>query len=616
MLLLATVNNNSVANPLHPGLALALILMASIAGGQMARLLRIPRVVGYLVMGVLLRQMVVWWLTNHNPQEANGWASQAIIPLGGIKTLALGMILFSMGSVLERSHLRRVGSMLWRISAIEIGVVLLLVTLGTLIANQFAGIAWKDTITIAILLGIVATATAPAATVFVLREYSAKGPLSDMITSLTASNNIAAIILFHTAFLAFAAFGIIETTSGGERLLWLDLAFTSIGSMALGMVLGFAFSVLYVKVSLPEFLLIFVAILLALGEGDSYLAHTLHLSFNFLLTCLFAGAVFANITLDQEQLQESLQTLGGPIFMSFFVLAGYELHLAELPAIGVVGVAYVCCRLAGKVLGARLGIHWAAAPPQIQRVLGAGMLCQAGVAIGLSDFLIDEWGAISSDGMAPNPLAHQFKTIVLGSIVVFELSGPILLKWIAVKSGEVKALSLFHQARRGAPRVLAVVGLAFEAFLRSVGLARRSGRSNGGTLLVRHIMRTNVRLLRHAANLDEVLDFVETSRYNHFPVVDSDGAFVGMVHFSDLREMIYDPQMRGPEMRNLVTALDLANPTSPSVTLDVPLETLLEVFREADVGSLAVVESEGTRRVVGVVEQRDLLRALHHESQV
>ena len=123
-------------------------------------------------------------------------------------------------------------------------------------------------------------------------------------------------------------------------------------------------------------------------------------------------------------------------------------------------------------------------------------------------------------------------------------------------------------------------------------------------------MRSNIKLLRASARLDEVLHFVESSRYNHFPVVDEEGDFAGMVHFSDLRSMIYDPHMR-----DLVTAVDLADPSTPTVPVDMPLDDLLEVFRVSDVGSLVVVESAQTRRVVGVVEQRDLLQALHGQSR-
>jgi CIC family chloride channel protein len=119
-------------------------------------------------------------------------------------------------------------------------------------------------------------------------------------------------------------------------------------------------------------------------------------------------------------------------------------------------------------------------------------------------------------------------------------------------------------------------------------------------------MRTNVKFIRANTALDDVLHFVEQSRYNHFPVVDDDNELMGIIHFSDLRDMIYDPVMR-----ELVTAVDLADASTPAVPTDLPLSELLEVFKAADIGSLPVIDKAGGRRTVGIVEQRDLLRVLH-----
>ena len=118
-------------------------------------------------------------------------------------------------------------------------------------------------------------------------------------------------------------------------------------------------------------------------------------------------------------------------------------------------------------------------------------------------------------------------------------------------------------------------------------------------------MRTNVELIPASATFDEVLHFVERSRFSHFPVVHDDGTLFGMVHFSDLHDLIYDPAMA-----DLVTALDIADPESAVVPMDMPLSDLLNVFTSHHVGVLTVVESHGSRHIVGLVEQRDLLRTL------
>jgi CBS domain-containing protein len=119
-------------------------------------------------------------------------------------------------------------------------------------------------------------------------------------------------------------------------------------------------------------------------------------------------------------------------------------------------------------------------------------------------------------------------------------------------------------------------------------------------------MRTNIQFLRAAATFDEVLHFIERSTYNHFTVVEEDGKFVGVIHFSDVRDVIYDPTMSV-----LVSAIDLADPDSTVVPADMRLSELLKVFTTENVGVLPVVQRAEDRHVVGIVEQRDLLRALH-----
>lgn len=123
---------------------------------------------------------------------------------------------------------------------------------------------------------------------------------------------------------------------------------------------------------------------------------------------------------------------------------------------------------------------------------------------------------------------------------------------------------------------------------------------------VEHIMRTNVHFIHASATFDEVLHFVERSTYSHFPVVYEDGEFMGVIHFSDIRDVIYDPTLS-----RLVTAVDLVDPDSATVPMDMTLTDLLDVFTGQNVGVLPVVERGGSKQIVGVVEQRDLLRALH-----
>ncbi|MCK4658688.1 MAG: cation:proton antiporter [Phycisphaerae bacterium] len=584
----------------RPGLLFGFMLAAAVLGGYAARWVKVPRVVGYLLFGIGLKWLLQSVLDPAgSPENAPRWltAEQTLRP---IKDLALGLILFSIGGVFETRHLKSVGTRVLKISLMEIVLTIVLVFVGCGIAlaitNPGKGIS--EYLPLALLLGIAGIATAPAATLFVLREYDAKGPMTDTILSLTGVNNVVCITLFYVAFLVLSSTGSISSDLSDGHAFWLPLLTTLVGSLVLGVAFGVALSIFHSKVPVAEMVLIFLAVYVVLGNGEKWLLEHQGMSYNFLLTALVMGAVFSNVALDPEKLETSLKLVGVPIFAGFFVMAGYELHLNELLHLGVVGVVYILCRLVAKWLGCRLGSHWAGATDTVRPDIGLGLLCQAAVVIGLADYVRHHW---------QHPFGGTFATVVLGSVVVFELIGPLLIKWLVVGTGEVKAISLLRRRTPAAAEGVSITRLTLNALLRTIGLGRKPSQSSTEPLQVKHIIRTNIRFLRASATMDEVLHFVEHSRYNHFPVIGDEDELLGVIHFSDLRTMIYDPNLR-----DLVTAVDMADPNTRVVDMETPLPELLDAFREeGSLGALPVVAHAGSRRLLGVVEQRDLLRALH-----
>lgn len=581
------------------GLLFGLMLLAAIVGGYAARLVRVPRVVGFLAGGVALRAALDAMLSTTADGDAADRLQAAFAPLGSVKDLALGLILFTIGRVFERSALRSAGPRVLKISLAQAVLCFLFVfaacAAAALVLQPGHGVA--PNLIFAGLLALAAIATAPAVTLFVLQEYDAKGPMTDSILGVTGLNNLVCIVLFHTVFLILAGSGAIHAAVELQAHAWLGLTAATVGSIALGIVCGTLISLIHARLPLGETVLIFFALFILLGAGEGWLLEHKGISFNFLLTALIIGAVFANAAMDSQKLETSIRTVGSPIFAGFFVMAGYELHLDDLARMGWLGAAFVTARIAGKLLGTSMGLRWAGVLPSTSPRLGSALLCQGAVVIGLAYFVTRHW---------QHELAGMFARVILGSVVVFELIGPLLVKRTVVQAGEVKAITLLRRGGspdEGGP----IAGLMLRSVLGLFGLRRRlPGAGAAGVMQVRHIMRTNVQFLRAADTLDAVLHFIERSTNHHFPVVNDDNTFAGVIHFSDVRDVIYDPIMG-----ELVTAIDLADTGADVVPMDMPLEGLLETFHRLNVGVLPVVEQAESKRIIGIVEQRDLLIALH-----
>ncbi len=585
-----------LAETANPGLLLGFLLVAALAGGLAARSFHVPRVVGYLIGGLALRigsNMIFGHEAEvHAPIDIDR-SAKLLRPLSD---LALGIILFTIGGVFDRAHMRRIGTSVLKIGVAEMAAVFIAVfACCTAAAWLTSGTLTAQTLSLCLLLSLAALATAPAATLLVLQEYGARGPVTDTIMSLTGFNNAVCIVLFYSVFLVLESTGQLGgSLAGPPHQLALSLVCATVGSVALGIAGAVVLSLLHAMAPAKQTLLVLLAILLMFGAGSHWLSDHWGITISPLLACLVMGGVFANIGVEPQKLETELGIVAAPVMIAFFGLAGFNLHYEELRHIGWIGAAYVTARLLGKIIGSSMGVRWAKAPPRADGRLGSALLCQAAVVIGLTAYVHHRWHS---------PLAAQFGSVILGSVVVFEFIGPLLVRRCVVLSGEVKAISLIGHSD-GKSGIGSAINLTVGAALRLFGAVRATRPTTNGPLTARHIMRTNVQFVRDAQPFDEVLQFIERSTHSHFPVVHEDGSFAGVIHFSDIRDVLYDPALRG-----LVTAIDLADANAPIVTPQTELAQLKTIFDDHDVGILIVVETLEQRRVIGVVEQRDFLPA-------
>lgn len=365
---------------------------------KLANLVKLPAVTGYVIAGILLGPSLL------------GVVSQDVLEqLSVVEGIALSIIALAIGGELHWATVRRFGSSVLTITMTQSLGAFVLVTVGVFMLG--------GSLPMALLLGALSTATAPAATLAVLKEFKAKGVLTDNILAVVALDDAVCVIIFSLA-MAFA--GVI---GAGVSLSWhvllaplREIAF----SIAIGALLGLAVCRLVRQLKDSEILILMLGVaLLAAGIAELF-------ALSALLVNMALGAVFSNLSARERTVFYLIENVEPPIYTLFFVFAGTQLQLGSLINIGLVGVGYVLARALGKVGGAYLGAKFSHAPASVRKYLGFALLPQAGVAIGLA--------LIAGQGF-PH-LREAIVTVILAAVVIYEIIGPFSAKQAIVKAGE------------------------------------------------------------------------------------------------------------------------------------------------------------------------------------
>ena len=378
----------------------ALMVFGGLLFGRLAKLVRLPNVTGYLIAGLILGPYVLRLIP-----------SDIVSQMDVIADVALGFIAFSVGSEFKMSYIRRVGMTPIVIACLEALGATVLVT-GTLI------LCGQD-LAFSIMLGAIAAATAPAATIMVIRQYKAKGPLTETLMTVVALDDAAALMLFGISN-AIAQ----QITAGGGNV-WksiLQPVYEIGGSLVLGAALGLVFllPLRFFKKPGNRLSIVIGMVFLAVALAD-------FAGFSALLVCMMMGAMFVNFSSQSANVMTITDGFTPPILMLFFVLSGAELNIGLLPQLGLVGVLYVVTRVIGKFLGAFAGSRLMKAPPVVSKFLGFTLIPQAGVAIGLSlvaESVVPEHGA-------------AIRAVVLCATLIYEMIGPVVTKLALKGAGEI-----------------------------------------------------------------------------------------------------------------------------------------------------------------------------------
>lgn len=365
----------------------------------------LPNVTGYLIAGLIA-----------GPYCLKLYNSENLDALSIITNVALGFIAFSIGGEFKLSSLKQLGAKIFVITVFEaVGASVLVIT--TLVLLKFP-------LTLALVLGAIASATAPAATLMVVRQYKAQGPVTSTLLPVVAIDDAVCLMLF--SILSSVAKSL--ESEGGFNLYQTILKpiIEIVISLVIGFILGIILSIgtKFFKSRANRISLVVTAVFLGVGISDKF-------GLSSLLLCMAIGAALANYSPVSDPVMDGSERWTPPLFMLFFVISGAQFNFSVLKTVGAVGVIYILMRSFGKYFGAMLGCKIAGTEKTVRQYLGITLLPQAGVAIGMAQLsltVVPEYG-------------EQIRAVVLCATLVYELVGPLLTKLSLQKAGEIQKVA-------------------------------------------------------------------------------------------------------------------------------------------------------------------------------
>ena len=404
-------------------LSLSIALLAGLLLSRLAKIVKLPAVTAYLFSGVLIGPFVLGALGI----PGIGITSKQIEGFGLISDLALGFIAFSMGNEFRLSQLKKIGKQATVIGVLQALITTVVVDIA-LIALHFA---MPNTLSIpaAIVLASVATATAPAATLMVVKQYKAKGPVTDVLLPVVALDDAVGLVVFAISFGIARSMG----TAGVSPLaIILEPLIEIVLSLLLGFVMGLLFTLcekyFHSRSKRMAVSVTFVMMTVAISSLK-FEVGGIHIAFSSLLACMMLGTVFCNICEVSEELMDRADRWTTPVLILFFVISGAELDLSVFTqwTVVVVGIVYIFARSLGKYYGANISARMTKSDPNIVKYLGITLLPQAGVALGMAIKAIE----LGPDGAI-------VRNITLFAVLIYEIVGPFLTKIALTKAGDIK----------------------------------------------------------------------------------------------------------------------------------------------------------------------------------
>ena len=388
--------------------------------------LKLPDVTAFLIAGVLVGPYALGAL---NIPGLGFSSMEALDKVSAFSSVALGFIAFDIGNEFRLGQLKKTGKTATVIGIVQAVTAALLVD-GALIGLHFILGPEKLPLPVAITLGAIASATAPAATLMVVRQYKAKGPLTDLLLPIVALDDAVGLVVFAVSF------GVAQAMEGGAMNMvsvivnpMLEIVCSLLLGAAMGSLLTLLEKMFFSNSNRLSLTISFVIMTIALSSVSLELGGGVEISFSSLLVCMMLGTMFCNLSEYSADIMKRSEKWTAPLYAVFFVLSGAQLDLTvfRYPVIIFIGVVYILVRCLGKYFGARLSSTVMRCSENVRRYLGITLFPQAGVALGM---------VVSAQALGAE-MGATIRNIVLFSVLIYELVGPLLTKMSLAKAGEI-----------------------------------------------------------------------------------------------------------------------------------------------------------------------------------
>ena len=408
-------------------LSVAFAVLAGLMMTRVVKKLGLPDVTAYLVAGVLIGPYALGRLN----LPVGFHTLEAVEGLNLMSDVALGFIAFAIGNEFRLSALKKTGKQATIVGIVQ-GLVAALFVDAALIGLHFI-LGDKLPISSTITLGAIATATAPAATLMVVRQYKAKGKLTDILLPVVALDDAVGLVVFAVSFGVARALG-----SGAIDLVSvlvnpaLEIALSLVLGAVMGEILTQMEKLFNSNSNRLSMTIVFVLLTVAISKAEFHIGKVT-IGFSSLLVCMMLGTIFCNRCILSGDLMEKADAWTAPLYVLFFVISGAELELdvfADLSVVGI-GLVYILFRSLGKYVGAYGSCKTTGCDEKVTKYLGVTLLPQAGVALGMC-LMVGELGSYEG---------RLIRNIVLFSVLVYELIGPTLTKWALTKAGDIQPKS-------------------------------------------------------------------------------------------------------------------------------------------------------------------------------